>query len=502
MIAERKKNNSDFVLGGLAGFTLAVLLCFSAFPVATVSAAQAGAGISIGLEVKSACLDAPTVTAEIVNYYTARIFGTTVANGKVYLTITGDNGYAYSATVTAAPDGKYTYSTPALNIGNYTADVYAKDYKDNKCPTADPVSFSIVCAEPPTTLKLLDNHRVRATGSGFPEGTIHITITGKNSYVYETDVVVGPDGAWSFTSHGLGIGAYSFYAYTVDKIGNQCPPFGPEEFNISEPKSTDESTSEETLIDKIGNILSPLLPGTEEPEQAPPMVEEEGGVPVESRVIQPATCGSPLDQFFSWLPFLTLILILILPLLFLFLQHLKKGGIEIVRHYRVLIFGRAPASREVRLTLIGDNGFALAVTDKAGADGKFIYLSPVLNAGNYEVEAQAETVFGRKKQVLALQKFTITVVKPQVVLDILDDGKFKAEGTGFPGKTAHLAIEDEKSGGVENTIAVGVDGEWTYVSPKLKKGTYSFYAYTEDRLGNKSASYQSESFSILQETRK
>lgn len=242
--------------------------------------------VSVGIDIVSEKLEKPVVNLQLVDDYFLSISGTTIANGEVHISITGDDGYYKTVTTSANADGDWSYETEALNEDKYTVWCYVEDGFGNKSVDSDKKTEEIVLKAPEFSVKVIGEGEIRiesSGGTGFPGGTVHLRITGSDgaSDDIQLDLDVDGNGEWDKVIDSLFPGDYSVEVFTEDNDGNESPTVSHSfQIEIAETVAVEE------------NIL-PVEPEvvTEEPLPIAPGSEVTGGVPVLSPVTAEVSTG-------------------------------------------------------------------------------------------------------------------------------------------------------------------------------------------------------------------
>ncbi|MDZ4385273.1 MAG: Ig-like domain-containing protein, partial [Candidatus Moranbacteria bacterium] len=163
------------------GLAAIILICGASFAYPDFSIAASTDSVSVGIDIVSEDLEKPVVNLQVVDDYFLSISGTTIANGEVHISITGDGGYSKTVTTSANADGNWSYETEALNEGSYTVWCYVEDGFGNRSVDSDEKTEEVELKDPDFSVKVIGEGEIRiesSGGTGFPGGTVHLKITG------------------------------------------------------------------------------------------------------------------------------------------------------------------------------------------------------------------------------------------------------------------------------------------------------------------------------------
>jgi len=173
-----------------------------------------------------------------------------IPDGTVHIDLESDSGYTLEVEIDADSDGDWHYTTGVLGSGTYTATAYVIDGNDEEGPQTDE-SFSIAMIAPSFTLTLTDQNRklVYVGANGFPNGTVHIVLTGPNGYLLNEEVSVDAFGNWSFTTQPLTKeGDYETWAYSLDTNGQSGPVSPTQQIYVPRAPDVDDGTVTDPII--------------------------------------------------------------------------------------------------------------------------------------------------------------------------------------------------------------------------------------------------------------
>jgi len=117
-----------------------------------------------------------------------------------------------------------------------------------------------------------------------------------------------------------------------------------------------------------------------------------------------------------------------------------------------------------------------------GADGKWSFAAPSMEAGDYDFSARAVDASGKTLAESAPLKFTVPVLVKAPTFDtpkIGDDGTVTLSGTGTPGSKVEIWAGGKRIG----EATVGADGTWSFAAPSMEAGDYDFSARAVDASG-------------------
>src|SRR5918997_5336042 len=225
--------------------------------------------------------DPPVITAPADGSVTGDTTPTVTGTAEPGSTgvVTDQAGNVLGTGVTA-PDGTWSFDSPALADGTYTITATATDALGNTSAPSAPVTFTVDTAGPtaPVITGPADGATIGAdpptiTGTGEPGATVEVTIDG----VVVGTTEVGPDGTWSFVPPDpLGDGDHTVTATQTDPAGNTSPASDPISFTVDstvaapviEAPVSGTSTSDPT----------PTISGTGEPGSTVTVTDSTGAV--------------------------------------------------------------------------------------------------------------------------------------------------------------------------------------------------------------------------------
>ncbi|MDP1884665.1 MAG: Ig-like domain-containing protein [Candidatus Moranbacteria bacterium] len=263
-----------------------ILVCGVTFGCPDISQAASSESVSVGISIVSENLEKPVVNVQVVDDYFLALSGTTVANGEVHISITGDGGYSKTVTTSADADGDWSYETEALNDGIYVVSCYVEDSLGNRSADSDEKTEEIDLKAPDFSVKVIGEGEIKiesSGGTGFPGGTVHLKITGSDgaSDDIRLELDVDGDGDWDDVIDSLLPGEYSVEVFTEDNDGNESPTVS-HSFRI---EIAEVAVIEEEVLPVEPEIV------TEEPLPIAPGSEVIGGVPVLSPAIAEVSGG-------------------------------------------------------------------------------------------------------------------------------------------------------------------------------------------------------------------
>ncbi|MFI4992853.1 MAG: Ig-like domain-containing protein [Solirubrobacterales bacterium] len=201
-----------------------------------------GAGIAVG--------DKPPVTVTI---YQGSVVGGTVAASETV----------------AASGGAWSYTTPHLGDGTYTAQATQKDEAGNEGISV-PVTFTVDTTPPEVTMSSVvsptnDSTPTLKGTAGTAEGdnpAVTVTVYHGNvvgGAVVGSETVAASGGAWSYTTPHLGDGTYTAQASQSDEVGNTGKSEPPVTFTVD---TTQPIVSMNPVASPTNNATPTLTGGT------------------------------------------------------------------------------------------------------------------------------------------------------------------------------------------------------------------------------------------------
>lgn len=264
-----------------------LLVCGIVLGYPGVSRAASADSVSVGIDIVSESLERPVINVQLVDDYFMLLSGTTISNGEVHITITGEDGYSKTVTTSADADGDWSYETEALNEDTYTVSCYVEDSFGNESAVSEEKIADVDLEAPDFSVKIIGQGEIRiesSGGTGFPGGTVRLKITGDSgaSDTINLSLDVDGNGEWDTTVDSLLAGNYQVEAFTEDNDGNESP-----------------SVSHSFQIDPVESVVEEEIPPVEPeavfPEEGvipiEPGSEITGGVPVLSQVTDEVSTG-------------------------------------------------------------------------------------------------------------------------------------------------------------------------------------------------------------------
>ncbi|HOU14484.1 MAG TPA: Ig-like domain-containing protein [Anaerolineae bacterium] len=333
---------------------------------------------------------APTLSAPQVGMDgTVTLSGTGMPGSKVEIWA---GGKRIGATTVGA-DGTWSFAAP-LDPGDYDFTVRAVDASGKTLAESAPLKFTVPALVKAPTLeapKVGDDGTVTLSGTGTPGSKVELWAGGKRIGA----ATVGADGTWSFAAPSMEAGDYDFSARAVDASGKTLAESAPLKFTV--PALVKTPTLD---MPKVGDDGALTLSGT----------------------------GTPGSKVEIW-----------------------AGGKRI---------GEATV----------------------GADGKWSFVAPSMEAGDYDFSARAVDASGKTLAESAPLKFIVPVLVKAPTLEtpkMGDDGAVTLSGTGTPGSKVELWAGGKRIG----EATVGADGKWSFVAPSMEAGDYDFSARAVDASG-------------------
>ena len=374
----------------------------------------------------------PLLNGQTTDDNTPTLTGTAEAGATVRVY----DGSVLLGSVTAGADGRWSFTTPALNNGSHTLSVTVTDAAGNVSPATSGFVINVAAGIAPTssTLEITDDSsptlRTLPDGASTRDTTPTLSgLAGANELVtlYNGTTVLGStladaSGQWSFTPAALPDGSYAFRAVATDAAGN--------------------TASSVTLTITIDTVL---------PAAA-------GDLLLSSDTITPiATNGATRDTT---------------PV---FSGSAEPGSVITVRD---------------GTTVLGS-----AIAD---SDGRWSFTTPALSEGNHTLTTTVTDAAGNTGPASAPLQLTVDITAPEAITDLqvfddagdsqvelaqnatTDDNTPVLSGSGEPG--ASVSIYD---GNVLLGVAlVDVNGSWQFTTPALSNGAHSLTVTSTDAAGN------------------
>lgn len=280
---------------GIAGY--AFIFCFFAFS-GRVSAASAGASVSVGLEVvSSAPLEKPTYTVDTTQPETANFDGYYENADVVYLDIIDSGGTTTPFTISADSGGNWEFIR-TLEAGDYTSRVRIRITGGQYSPYSDVVSFTVRALEKPTfTVDSSKEEKVVIEGS-YDEGArafIEITkISDESTKYYELNLDSSSQYRWKL-EETLSGGDY-YARVRVRNIYGQMSSYSDKIYFSIDSKPSHEDDEEEEEVPPEGEVTpteppeedlfppTPTTPPEENITPEPTPEQPESGKPIKSRI--------------------------------------------------------------------------------------------------------------------------------------------------------------------------------------------------------------------------
>ncbi len=377
----------------------------------------------------------PLLNGQTTDDNTPTLTGTAEAGATVRVY----DGSVLLGSVTAGADGRWSFTTPALNNGSHTLSVTVTDAAGNVSPATSGFVINVAAGIAPTssTLEITDDSspvlRTLPDGASTRDTTPTLSgLAGANELVtlYNGTTVLGStladaSGQWSFTPAALPDGSYAFRAVATDAAGN--------------------TASSVTLTITIDTVL---------PAAAGDLLLSSDS----SGTITPiATNGATRDTT---------------PV---FSGSAEPGSVITVRD---------------GTTVLGS-----AIAD---SDGRWSFTTPALSEGNHTLTTTVTDAAGNTGPASAPLQLTVDITAPEAITDLqvfddagdsqvelaqnatTDDNTPVLSGSGEPG--ASVSIYD---GNVLLGVAlVDVNGSWQFTTPALSNGAHSLTVTSTDAAGN------------------
>ena len=319
--------------------------------------------------------------------------------------------------------------------------------------------------------KVGDDGTVTLSGTGTPGSKVEIWAGGKKL----GEATVGADGTWSFAAPAMDAGDYDFSARAVDASGKTLAESEPLKFTVpvlvkaptlDKPKVGDDGTVTFSGTGTPGSTVEIWAGGKKLGEAtvgadgtwafaAPPL--EAGDYDFSARAVDAS--GKTLAES--------------APLKFTVPVLVKAPTLDVPKmgdDGTVTLSGTGTPGSKVE---IWAGGKKLGETT-VGADGKWAFAAPALEAGDYDFSARAVDASGKTLAESAPLKFTVpALVKAPTLTAPLPDASIAGdtltlEGSGEPG--AEIEILD--NGKVVSKAVVQADGTWKF-DYKVEPGAHS-----------------------------
>ncbi|MCG7390081.1 Ig-like domain-containing protein [Pantoea sp. ACRSB] len=363
-------------------------------------------------------------------------------------TVTVSDGGTVLGTVTAAGDGSWSFTTPALAQGEHSLTATVTDPAGNTGPASAAYLFSVDLTAPAaaTNLALTNDASGTAIAAGSQTNDTTPVLSGTAAAgttvtVSDGATVLGStsadgNGNWSFTAPTLSEGAHSLSVVVTNAAGNSSAPSGAIGFTIdtSAPAAATDlaltSDASDTAIAAGGstNDATPVLSGTAEP----------GGTVTISdgaTVLGTATVGTDGSWSFT-----------------------------------------SPTLAE------GAHSLIAAVTDAAGN------LGPASTAFGFSVDTTAPALAGN----VLINNNTGQTLTPIADGSTTNDATPELTGTAEAGSIVTLYDGAAAIG----SVTAGPDGSWNLSTPTLADGLHSLSVSVTDAAGNSSGTTTPVSFTV------
>jgi hypothetical protein len=183
----------------------------------------------------------PEIKIQDLDSYLTKIYGNTVAEGKIHLRIEGPGGYEVTdEVITASYHGNWEYVTEKLNAGGYRVRAYVFDPAVNKQSLVSGwKDFEIKMESPEIDVAIEGvSEKAKITGTAFPGGKVELTIFSQEGKIIQAEVRVDDRGDWKYMTDFLTPGKYSVYAYAFDKLSNKSDRSSTKNFEIARKPGT------------------------------------------------------------------------------------------------------------------------------------------------------------------------------------------------------------------------------------------------------------------------
>ena len=377
----------------------------------------------------------PLLNGQTTDDNTPTLTGTAEAGAvvKVY------DGSVLLGSVTAGADGRWSFTTPALNNGSHTLSVTVTDAAGNVSPATSGFVINVAAGIAPTssTLEITDDSspalRTLPDGSSTRDTTPTLSgLAGANELVtlYNGTTVLGStladaSGQWSFTPAALPDGSYAFRAVATDAAGN--------------------STSSVTLTITIDTV--------------PPAVA--------SDLLLSSDSSGPLAP-------------------------IATNGVT--RDTTPVLSGSAEPGSVITVR----DGTTVLGSAIADSDGRWSFTTPVLSEGSHTLTTTVTDAAGNTGPASAPLQLTVDTTAPEAITDLrvfddagdsqvelaqnatTDDNTPVLSGSGEPGASVSIYDGDVLLG----VALVDVNSSWQFTTPALSNGAHSFTVISTDAAGN------------------
>ncbi|MEZ3500634.1 Ig-like domain-containing protein [Pantoea sp. KPR_PJ] len=370
-------------------------------------------------------------------------------NAEAGSIVTISDGTTVLGSTTAAADGSWRFTTPALTEGDHSLTTTVTDRAGNVSASGEAITLTVDTLPPATATDLLlgsdEGGTVVPVASGGVTSDTTPVLSGSaepGSLVTVSDgdnvlgsVTADQDGNWRYTTPELDEGEHSLTATVTDAAGNVSAPSAPVLITVDTTPpavaadlllSNDQSGTPVAVVGGLTNDPTPVLSGTAE-----------------------------------------------------------AGGI-------VTVF----------------DGEAVLGSVTVGSDGSWSFITPALSEGDHSLTATVTDAAGNSSQPTAALVITIDTTPPVAAADVLltndqsgapvlsggltNDATPVLSGTAAAGST--ITVYDGEA--LLGTTTTDADGNWSFTSPALDDGSHSLTATVTSAAGNVSAPTEALGFTV------
>ena len=356
-------------------------------------------------------------------------------------TVTISDGDVTLGTATVGPDGRWSFTSPALDDGSHSLTTTVTDAAGNTGAASAPLAFTVDTVAPDAATGLVVSDDVGAeqgnlaSGDTTDDSTPTLSGTAEANgivSVYDGDTLLGTatadaSGSWSFTTEALSNGLHSLTVTVTDAAGNVSAPTAP--FELTVEAGVPPATASLVVTDDSGSTLVALADGASTRDTTP--------------VLSGLTTANALVTLYN--------------------------GDQVLGSVTADANGQwsfTPAALE-------DGSYAFRA-DTADADGG-VTSSPVLTI-------TVDSVVPDAVSGLLLSSDASGALVP-VTTGATNDTTPVLSGTAEPGSI--VTVSD--GGNLLGSAAVGPDGSWSFTTPALSEGAHSLSATVTDAAGNVSS---------------
>ena len=455
-------------------------------------------------------------------------------------TVTVSDGDTVLGSVTAAADGSWSFTVPALDEGSHSLTTTVTDTAGNTGPASAAIDFTLDTSAPDAASGLVvtddvgDDQGALASGDTTDDSTPTLSgqaEAGSLINVYDGDTLLGSvtadaQGGWSFTTPTLSNGSHSLTVTVTDTAGNSSAPT--DAFDLTVAADLPPATSSLEISDDSGSTVVQLASGATTPDTTPvlsgltaanALVTLYNGDQVLGSVTADAsgqwtfTPDALADGVYAFHAVstdeagnatdsdtLTITIDSVAPEAVGNLQLSSDAGGSTVAVTSGATNDSTPVlsgSAEPGAVVTVSDGATVLGSVTAGADGAWSFTTPTLAEGAHSLTATATDAAGNVSVPSAPVTFDVDTTPPDVVADLVlsdnrgillpvapggttNDTSPILSGTAEAGSTVTVADGDTVLG----SVTVGSDGSWSFITPALGEGGHSLTATVTDAAGN------------------